>query len=106
LGWRSICNLQSAVYNFGIDWPTAVQFATEQHDSFDGPLQWCRQWQRSDHIAKPLLLIPIGLAYAAVYYFLFRFVIRKWNLRTPGREEEDGTESATDGALLTQDTKA
>ena len=38
---------------------------------------------------KPLLLIPIGLGYAAVYYFLFRFVIRKWNLRTPGREEED-----------------
>ncbi|MGY1843269.1 PTS transporter subunit EIIC [Modestobacter sp. SYSU DS0875] len=33
-------------------------------------------------------LIPIGLAYAAVYYVLFRFVIRKWNLRTPGREEE------------------
>jgi PTS system N-acetylglucosamine-specific IIC component len=40
----------------------------------------------------PLLLIPIGLGYAVVYYFLFRFVIRKWNLRTPGREEE-GEES-------------
>lgn len=37
---------------------------------------------------KPLLLIPIGLAYAAIYYFLFRFVIVRWNLRTPGREEE------------------
>ena len=42
---------------------------------------------------KPLWLIPIGLAYAAVYYVLFRFVIRRWNLRTPGREEE-GTEAA------------
>src|SRR3954452_21113093 len=31
---------------------------------------------------KPLLLIPIGLVYAVVYYLLFRFVIRKWNLRT------------------------
>jgi N-acetylglucosamine PTS system EIICBA or EIICB component len=41
---------------------------------------------------KPLLLIPIGLGYAVLYYFLFRFVIRKWNLRTPGREEE-GEES-------------
>jgi PTS system N-acetylglucosamine-specific IIC component len=41
---------------------------------------------------KPLLIIPIGLGYAAVYYFLFRFVIRKWNLRTPGREDE-GEES-------------
>ena len=37
---------------------------------------------------KPLLLIVIGLGYAAIYYFTFRFVIRKWNLRTPGREEE------------------
>ena len=41
---------------------------------------------------KPLLIIPIGIGYAVVYYFLFRFVIRRWNLRTPGREEE-GEES-------------
>lgn len=33
-------------------------------------------------------LIPIGLGYAVIYYVVFRFVIRKWNLRTPGREEE------------------
>lgn len=33
-------------------------------------------------------LIPIGLGYAVIYYLVFRFVIRKWNLRTPGREEE------------------
>jgi N-acetylglucosamine PTS system EIICBA or EIICB component len=38
---------------------------------------------------KPLLLVAIGLGYAAVYYFLFRAVIRRWNLRTPGREEDD-----------------
>jgi PTS system N-acetylglucosamine-specific IIC component len=49
---------------------------------------------------KPLLLIPIGLAYAALYYFLFRFVIRKWNLKTPGREDE-GEES-----LVEADTTA
>lgn len=49
---------------------------------------------------KPLLLIPIGLAYAAIYYFLFRFVIRKWNLKTPGREDE-GEES-----LVEADTSA
>lgn len=33
-------------------------------------------------------LIPIGLGYAVIYYVVFRFVIRKWNLRTPGREED------------------
>ena len=49
---------------------------------------------------KPLWLIPIGLAYAALYYFLFRFVIRKWKLRTPGREEE-GEES-----MVEADTRA
>lgn len=49
---------------------------------------------------KPLLLIPIGLGYAALYYFLFRFVIRKWNLKTPGREDE-GEES-----LVEADTRA
>lgn len=37
---------------------------------------------------KPGLLIVIGLAYALVYYFLFRAVIRWWNLKTPGREDE------------------
>jgi PTS system N-acetylglucosamine-specific IIC component len=39
--------------------------------------------------SMPLLLILIGLGYAVVYYFLFRFVITRWNLRTPGREEDD-----------------
>lgn len=38
-------------------------------------------------------LIPIGLGYAAIYYFLFSFVIKRWNLRTPGREDEDSAES-------------
>jgi N-acetylglucosamine PTS system EIICBA or EIICB component len=37
---------------------------------------------------RPLWLIPIGLVYAAIYYVLFRFVIRKWNLRTPARKDE------------------
>ena len=48
----------------------------------------------------PLWLIVIGLGYAVVYYFGFRFVIRTWNLRTPGREEE-GEES-----LVVADTSA
>ncbi|GAA5166785.1 PTS transporter subunit EIIC [Amycolatopsis dongchuanensis] len=43
------------------------------------------------------LLIPIGLVYAVIYYFVFRWVITKWNLRTPGREEE--------GAELNDTTK-
>jgi N-acetylglucosamine PTS system EIICBA or EIICB component len=53
---------------------------------------------------KPLLIIPIGLAYAVVYYFLFRFVIRKWNLKTPGREDEG--DLAGGASILEQDNKA
>lgn len=37
---------------------------------------------------RPLLLIPVGLAYFAVYYGLFRVVIRRFDLATPGREDE------------------
>ncbi len=39
--------------------------------------------------SKPLMLIPVGLVYALIYYGLFRFVIRRFDLKTPGREDED-----------------
>jgi PTS system N-acetylglucosamine-specific IIC component len=35
------------------------------------------------------LLIVMGLVFAVLYYVLFRFVIVRWNLRTPGREPEE-----------------
>jgi len=59
----------------------------------------------------PLLLIPIGLGYAVVYYVLFRFVITRWNLRTPGREDDtdgaaSGAEAAGTGAAGAADTPA
>ncbi|WP_321785572.1 N-acetylglucosamine-specific PTS transporter subunit IIBC [Paraburkholderia sp. J94] len=34
--------------------------------------------------------IPLGAAYAVVYYVLFRFFIRRFNLPTPGREASAG----------------
>ncbi|TVT26180.1 PTS N-acetylglucosamine transporter subunit IIBC [Amycolatopsis rhizosphaerae] len=40
--------------------------------------------------SKAWLLIPIGLVYAVIYYFGFKWAITKWNLRTPGREDEGG----------------
>jgi PTS system N-acetylglucosamine-specific IIC component len=48
---------------------------------------------------NPLGLVPVGLAYAAVYYLLFRFAIRRFDLATPGREQEENnnTGPATDG---------
>jgi N-acetylglucosamine PTS system EIICBA or EIICB component len=47
---------------------------------------------------RPLLLILIGLVYAVIYYLVFRWVITRWNLRTPGR---DDTPEATEGSLDT-----
>ena len=35
---------------------------------------------------QPLLLLPIGLVYFAVYYGVFRFFIVRFDLKTPGRD--------------------
>lgn len=43
---------------------------------------------------NPLLIIPVGLAFAVVYYFLFRFIIVKFNIKTPGREDETAEDKA------------
>lgn len=34
------------------------------------------------------LVIPVGLIFAVLYYFIFRFFIVKFDLKTPGREDE------------------
>ena len=34
-------------------------------------------------------VVIIGLIYAVVYYFVFSFMIKKFNLKTPGREADD-----------------
>lgn len=38
---------------------------------------------------NPLMIIPIGLCVAAVYYTVFRVAIRVFNFKTPGREDDD-----------------
>ncbi|SOY50014.1 N-acetylglucosamine-specific PTS transporter subunit IIBC [Cupriavidus taiwanensis] len=41
------------------------------------------------------LALPLGLAYALVYYGVFRFFIRRFNLPTPGRDEAAPAATAT-----------
>jgi len=36
--------------------------------------------------SRPLLLLPVGAAYFALYYGVFSFFIRRFNLKTPGRD--------------------
>jgi len=38
---------------------------------------------------NPWLIIPIGLVFAVIYYVVFRIIITKFNLKTPGREDDD-----------------
>ncbi len=47
-----------------------------------------RAAELSGGIGPVLLLIGIGLVYAVIYYALFRWAIIRFNLHTPGREEE------------------
>jgi len=37
---------------------------------------------------RPLLLLPVGAAYFVIYYAIFSWCIRRFNLATPGREAE------------------
>ena len=38
--------------------------------------------------AKTWLILPLGVAAAVVFYLVFDFAIKKWDLKTPGREED------------------
>ena len=38
--------------------------------------------------AKTWLILPLGIAAFAVFYFVFKFAITKWDLKTPGREDD------------------
>ncbi|MGK5629975.1 PTS transporter subunit EIIC [Streptomyces sp. URMC 123] len=49
---------------------------------FDYVLNWSKA-------SRPELIIPIGLGFAVLYYVLFRFVITKFDLKTPGRESDE-----------------
>lgn len=48
-------------------------------------------------------VIIVGLIFAVIYYFGFRFVIRKFNLRTPGREDPEDEEEGTQRGAVTHD---
>ena len=38
---------------------------------------------------KTVLIIPLGIAAFVVFYFVFLFAIKKFDLKTPGREDDD-----------------
>lgn len=36
-----------------------------------------------------MMVIPVGIVYFFLYYFIFSFLIKKFNFKTPGREDDD-----------------
>ncbi len=55
--------------------------------------------------SKTLLLLPLGACTFALYYVLFRFCIRRFDIRTPGREEEEEATSAPETVAISGDDK-
>ncbi|MGP3983355.1 PTS transporter subunit EIIC [Streptomyces sp. KR80] len=73
----------------------AITWALGVHAGFTfsaGAIDYLLNWNLA---TKPLLIIPIGLVFAAIYYVVFRFAILKFNLATPGREPEEEVEDVT-----------
>ncbi|WP_338146563.1 PTS transporter subunit EIIC [Streptomyces boncukensis] len=67
----------------------AVTWALGVHDGFSfsaGLIDYVINWSLA---TKPWMIIPIGLCFAVVYYVIFRLVIVKFDLKTPGREPEE-----------------
>lgn len=62
MNWTSGFNFSAGLVDFVLGWPLAT---------------------------KPYMLIVQGLVFAVIYYFVFDFAIRKFNLMTPGREAEE-----------------
>ncbi|MEW1827740.1 PTS transporter subunit EIIC [Streptomyces sp. NPDC088196] len=73
----------------------AITWALGVHAGFTfsaGFIDYALNWNLA---TKPWLIIPIGLVFGAIYYFVFRFAITRWNLPTPGREPEEEVEDLT-----------
>ncbi|HWR23698.1 MAG TPA: N-acetylglucosamine-specific PTS transporter subunit IIBC [Feifaniaceae bacterium] len=55
---------------------------------------------------NPWLILPIGVGFFIIYYLLFRVIIVKFDLKTPGREDEDYAETESKVTLASSDYAA
>ncbi|MDM8124251.1 N-acetylglucosamine-specific PTS transporter subunit IIBC [Mediterraneibacter glycyrrhizinilyticus] len=53
--------------------------------------------------ANTWMIIPLGIAAFVVFYIVFRFAIVKFDLKTPGREDDDDTEAEKSAVLANDD---
>ncbi|MDY4669762.1 MAG: N-acetylglucosamine-specific PTS transporter subunit IIBC [Oliverpabstia sp.] len=52
-----------------------------------GLIDWILSF-KAPFAQKPWMLLLIGLAFGVIYYLIFRVVIVKFNMKTPGREDD------------------
>jgi len=64
-----------------------------------GAIDMALGWGRSTNGWR---VLPVGLLYAAIYYTVFDFCIRRFNLKTPGREDSPSSEKSA----MTQNQRA
>lgn len=86
-----------------------VQFNVPGPSAFGGPLlSWIFNGiMNVDKGSNWFWLIPLGIAYFAIYYMLFRLFIQKFNLETPGREDDadkPAAEASADGEAIALET--
>lgn len=53
-----------------------------------GAIDWSLNFLGANH-EKPWLVLVVGAGYAMLYYTIFRFMILRFDLKTPGREPDD-----------------
>src|SRR5690625_1140121 len=78
----------------------ALVNALDLRDGFGfsaGAIDFLLNWRIAE---GPVFLILVGLGYGVVYYFLFRWLILRFNFKTPGREEDDDGTGAASGSMV------
>ncbi len=53
-----------------------------------------------------LMILPLGIGALVVFYLVFYFAIKKWNLKTPGNEDEDAEAEESKISLANNDFTA
>ncbi|MGG1400909.1 N-acetylglucosamine-specific PTS transporter subunit IIBC [Bacillus salipaludis] len=54
---------------------------------------------------KPLLLLLVGVVYAVIYFIIFYGLIKAFNIKTPGREDEEAAELNQDAPSTVGENK-
>ena len=85
----------------GVAYFTCITLGIKHSMTFShGLIDYVVLFPKSTH---GLWLIPLGLCWAALYYTVFRVLIKTLNLQTPGREPEDKSADATVAAVRGDD---